>query len=88
MTTATLDTLAVAKQLKAVGFTDDQAEAVSRVVREAQGVDLTQLVTKADLKTEVADLRTELLKWVIGAIGLQAIGIISAVVAILRVGLR
>ncbi len=29
MTTATLDTLAIARKLKAAGFSDDQAEAVT-----------------------------------------------------------
>lgn len=88
MSVATLDTLAVVKQLKAAGFTDDQAEAVTRVVRESQDVDLSHLVTKADLKAELAELKSELLKWVFGIVGFQAIAILGAVVTLIRLGGR
>jgi hypothetical protein len=42
------DSHAVAKELKAAGFTNDQAEAVTRVVRNAQAVDLSSLATRSD----------------------------------------
>jgi len=67
LTVTSLDTLAVVKELKAAGFTDEQAEAVTRVVRQAQDIDLSNLATKIDLtslatKTDLATLasKTEL----------------------------
>ena len=50
------------KDLKASGFTDAQAEAVTRAVRMAQDLDLSNLATKTDL----AELELRLIKWVIG----------------------
>ena len=53
-----LDTLKVARRLREAGFTEPQAEAVLAAVQEAAaGADL---VTTADLKTEIAELRAEL----------------------------
>jgi hypothetical protein len=42
MSAVPFDTHAVVKELKAAGFTDDQAEAVTRVVRNAQAVDMSR----------------------------------------------
>ena len=63
VTVATIDTLEVVKELRAAGFTDDQAEAVTRVVRRAQEVDLSNLATKPDItavKTDVTGVKTDL----------------------------
>lgn len=59
---STLDTHELVKDLKASGFTDAQAEAVTRAVRLAQDLDLSNLATKIDL----AELELRLIKWVIG----------------------
>ncbi len=134
-----IDTYAVVKELKAVGFTEDQAEAVTRVVRSAQDVDVSDLATKADLKAEIAAVRadlkseitavradlkseiaavradlkseiaavradmrqielrleakieaakSEIIKWVFGAIGFQTLVMIGAVVALLKLGVH
>src|ERR1700733_7871166 len=56
----TIDTLEVAKELKAAGFTDAQAEALTRVVSRAQDVDLSQLATKSDLTRMETELRSQL----------------------------
>jgi hypothetical protein len=42
MSAVPFDTHAVVKELKAAGFADDQAEAVTRLVRNAQAVDLSR----------------------------------------------
>lgn len=63
VTVLALDTHAVVKELKAAGFTDEQAEAVTKVVRQAQDVDLSSLATKIDLaavKGEIAGSRAEM----------------------------
>lgn len=64
---STLDTHALVKDLKASGFTDEQAEAVTRAVRLAQDLDLSNLASKTDL----AELELRLIKWVIG-VGIAA----------------
>lgn len=49
MAVAALDTHELVKDLRAAGFTEDQAEAVTRAVKQAQNLDLSHLATKADL---------------------------------------
>jgi hypothetical protein len=82
MATITFDSLRVADKLKSAGFTAEQAEAVVRVIAEAQ----EDLATVKDLdaalsplKTDLAVLKTEVsqIKWMLGFV----IGGIIAVLA-------
>lgn len=82
MATITFDSLKLSDKLKASGFTAEQAEAVVRVIAEAQD----DLVTKKDLdlalspiKIDLAVLKTEVtqIKWMLGLV----IGGIIAVLA-------
>jgi hypothetical protein len=57
---AAIDTHEVVKDLQAAGFTEGQAEAVSRVVLQARSVDLSNLATKADLAETRAGLQTSI----------------------------
>jgi len=84
MAVAALDTLSLTKRLRAAGFSEDQAEAVTEVVREASKPDTSSLTTKADL----AELKAEILKWLFGMIGVQTIVILGALVTLVRMGLR
>jgi hypothetical protein len=86
-----LGTHEVVKELKAASFSDEQAEAVTRVVRRAQDLDLSHLATKQDLAAlelrmdaKLSDNKTDTLKWVLGAAGLQTIVTVGAVVALVR----
>lgn len=87
------DTHEVVKEPMAAGFSDEQAEAVPRVVRDATGVDLSGLATKsdlavvatkADLQVGLAETKAEILKWMISSIGIQTVVIIGAVLALVR----
>jgi uncharacterized protein (DUF39 family) len=49
-----------------------------------QAVDVSNLATKADL----AEMKAEILKWIVSMIGIQTIVIIGAVIALVRMGLR
>ncbi|MCJ2123592.1 CCDC90 family protein [Methylobacterium sp. J-077] len=60
MSLVSLDTLAIARKLQAAGFSDVQAEAMTGVLRDAHEADLSTLVTKVDLKTELGLLKSEL----------------------------
>ena len=82
MATITCDSLRVSDKLKSAGFTAEQAEAVVRVIAEAQD----DLVTRKDLdaalsplKMDLAVLKTEVtqIKWMLGFV----IGGIIAVLA-------
>ena len=82
MATITFNSLRVADKLKSAGFTAEQAEAVVRVIAEAQ----EDLVTIKDLdaalsplKTDLAVLKTEVSqsKWMLGFV----IGGIIAILA-------
>jgi hypothetical protein len=60
----TFDTHELVKDLKAAGFNDDQAEAVTRAVTKARDIDLSNLATKTDLatlatKTDLASFATK-----------------------------
>lgn len=89
MSTGTFDTLAIARKRKSAGFSEVQAEAVTEVFRDARETDLSTLATKADLiatkgelRTEIADAKFAILKWVLPAIGFQTIVIVGAIVAL------
>jgi hypothetical protein len=64
MTTITFDTLELVDKLKTAGIPQEQAEAVVRVIADAQH----RLVTKEDLEIALSPLKTDLavLKWMIG----------------------
>lgn len=79
---STLDTHELVKDLKASGFTDEQAEAVTRAVRLAQDLDVSNLATKTDLvvlRSELAKVELRLIKWVIG-VGVAAVLALTGVV--------
>jgi hypothetical protein len=98
MSDVSFDTHAIVKDLLAAGFTDEQAEAVTRVVKNARTIDLWSLATKADLiplaskadmtplatKIELAETKAEIIKWMVSTIGIQTIVIIGAVIALVR----
>ena len=65
MTASTFDALAAARDLKAAGFAQEQAEALAEGMRRAAGADRDDFATKADLahfatKTDLAELETRL----------------------------
>ena len=53
---------------------------MTRVVRRAQDIDLSNLCTKADL----AETKSEILKWMIGSFGVQTVVILGTVVALVK----
>ncbi len=75
MTTITFDTLELADKLKAAGFAPEQAEAVVRVVVEAQ----TGMVTRDYLDARLSENKVDLIKWIAGMLLAQA-GLVAALV--------
>lgn len=68
MTSLAFDTLKFAKRLKQSGMTDEQAEAFTDALKEAQQSGIADLATKQDLKELELRLSGEisLLKWMMG----------------------
>lgn len=83
MTTITFDTLQFAKKLKEAGVPERQAEvqaeAMAEIIEErlATKLDLEKLEAKIDLK--IAELKAELIKWMLGVSLAQAAIIISCI---------
>ncbi|WP_428484959.1 coiled-coil domain-containing protein [Rhodopila sp.] len=91
MSAAPFDTHEVVKELKASGFTDAQAEALTRVVRDVHNTGMANLATKTDLavfatRSDLAETKADILKWMVSTIGIQTVVIIGAVVALVRMG--
>ena len=79
MSTITFDSLKLADKLKTAGFTAEQAEAVVRVIAEAQD----ELVTKKDLDIALAPLKADihLLKWMMGFVLAGVVGILLKLIS-------
>ncbi len=85
MTTITFDTLKFAKKLENAGVSKEIAEALAEAQQEAfdEVSGVQDYVTKTDLITALADLRFELIKWMIGLFFAQCalvIGILFKIV--------
>jgi hypothetical protein len=70
MATVTFDTLQRVDRLKAAGFPPERAEAVVRVIGEAQEELVTKTYLDHTLERTLAPLRTDLsiLKWMMGVL--------------------
>jgi hypothetical protein len=79
MSVAIFDTHAYIKRMKAVGFTEEQAEVQAETVADLIN---ERLVTKADLDLRIAELKTELVKWMLGI----ALGQVALLVTLLKIG--
>lgn len=75
MSTITFDTLKFAKKLEAAGMATREAEALAEAQNEAfsEMVDMAELATKKDLalsdaalRKDLAEMKYDLLKWIIG----------------------
>jgi hypothetical protein len=78
---STLDTHETVKNLTAAGFTDAQAEALTAAVKQAVDIDLSNIASKtdiADVRREMAEMKAELVKWVVG-VGFAQVATILAV---------
>ena len=95
MSTLTFDTLKFANQLKTAGVPSVHAEAEAKALSEVLETNLGELATKSDLREveakldskidkEIANLKFERLKWMIGLAIAQATLLIGVLIAILK----
>jgi len=91
MTVVALDTLAIVRKLRASGLPEDQAEAITDAIRDSRDADLTALAAKTDireaelrLEAKIEATKADIIKWVLSAIGFQALIIVGAIIAMAR----
>ncbi|NEX22814.1 DUF1640 domain-containing protein [Thiorhodococcus mannitoliphagus] len=84
MGTITFDTHKFIRRLETAGFTPNQAEAVADAFKNAQEEQrpVTQEYLDYRLKTDLAELKFDLIKWMTGALVAQ-IAVIAALVKLL-----
>jgi len=80
MTSTTFDTLEYAKKLQGLGFTREQSEGFAQIQRE---IIEDRLVTKDHLDIRLAELKNDLLRWMVGGFIAQS-ALIIAVLALMR----
>jgi hypothetical protein len=97
MTALLFDTLRLSRTLRDKGhFSSEQAEALAEALGEASQGDLatkadlaairTEIAElKSELKMEIADSGTDLLKCIIGAIGFQTVVILGALISLIKI---
>ena len=93
------DTLKLADRLEAAGMPPQQAKGVAAALAETatanlvtrEYLDLRLSESEARLRGEIAEVRTEiaaakadLMRWIVGTIGFQTVVILSAVAALIR----
>ncbi|MGH6794773.1 MAG: hypothetical protein ACREDD_03500 [Methylocella sp.] len=80
------DTLRLSRTLRDKGhFTPEQAEALAEALGEAAQGDLATKADMAKLETKIAEVKADILKWVVGAIGFQTVVILGALVSLARI---
>ena len=66
MASITFDTLKFAEKLIAAGVPEAQAKAEASALSEVLEINLRDLVTKEHLDYKLAELKADLIKWVVG----------------------
>ncbi len=86
MNASTLDTHRAVKRLLQAGFSTEQAETVTDVLRETRELDLSELATKSDLRTleatltgRIAESSRATLQWAVGLFVAQTAIIVGLV---------
>lgn len=90
--TAAFDTLKLADTLESAGFTHQQARGTAAALSEALSADLASKEDlrnglnemRLELKAEIANAKNDILKWIVSAIGFQAVAIVGAVVGLIK----
>jgi hypothetical protein len=88
MTSVAFDTLKLAQRLEAAGFPAKQAQDMASAISDTI---VDTVVTReyldlrlGEIRVELAELKSEMLKWMFGAVGLQTLAILGGVAALFR----
>ncbi len=94
MSAILFDTLRLSRTLREKGhFTIEQAETLAEALGEAAQEDLATKTDWANLearleakfKAWLAELKADILKWVVGTIGFQTVVILGALISLVRI---
>lgn len=78
MAALTFDTLKFVEKLEMAGVPRAQAKAEAEALSEIIEISAQELVTKRDLQIALADLKADLMKWVIG-LALAQVGLLVGI---------
>jgi hypothetical protein len=88
MSSVAFDTLKLAQLLEAAGFPAKQAQDMASAISDTI---VDTVVTReyldlrlGEVRVELAQLKSEMLKWMFGAVGLQTLAILGGVAALVR----
>jgi hypothetical protein len=81
MASVAFDTLKLSQRLEAAGFPPKQAQDMASAISDAI---IDTVVTREYLDLRIAELKTEMLKWMFGAVGLQTLAILGGMAALLK----
>ena len=88
MSSVAFDTLKLAQRFEAAGFPPKQAQDMASAISETI---VDTVVTReyldlrlGEIRVELAELKSEVLKWMFGAVGLQTLAILGGVAALFR----
>ncbi len=88
MSAATFDRHIYIKKFIAKGMSEELAEEVTDAIKLSKDADFSNLATKADLKaevqevrTEIAELKAEIIKWMFGGF-ISVIGLLTGVIGL------
>jgi hypothetical protein len=97
MAAVLFDTLRLSRTLRDKGhFSSEQAEALAEALGEATHEDLATKAdlakieaklaeVKAELKTDIAEVKAYILRWMVGAIGFQTVATLGTVIALVKI---
>ena len=82
MSPVAFDTLKLAQRLESAGVPPKQAQDMASAFSDTIG---ETVVTREYLDLRLAELKAEMLKWMLGSAGLQTIVIVGAIAALIKV---
>lgn len=77
-----IDTRKYEKRLPEAGASEPLTDAIIDTLVDSRAADLTQLVTKDDLRVAIAELRADLLKWMVPLMSGQLLALIALAVGL------
>jgi hypothetical protein len=85
MASVAFDTLKAAQRLEAAGFPTKQAQDMASAIADTTVVTPAYLNLRlSELRLELANVKADILKWVLGAIGFQTLAVIGGLAALFK----
>jgi hypothetical protein len=88
MTSVAFDTLKLARRLEAAGFPAKQAQDMASAIADTI---VDTVVTReyldlriSEVRLEIANVKADILKWMLGAIGFQTLAVIGGIAALFK----